>query len=323
MKHTFNVTLALILIFVIAQITGIAIINQYMDYEKTVETGNATYSSLPFEMERPDIEQSYSYIFILIGVFVGTLIILALIKFKQMGLWKVWYFLAVLLSLTVAFAAFISSWLALAFAIIMAVFKIWKPNIIVHNLSEIIIYGGLAAIFVPIMNMFSVVMLLIIISFYDMYAVWKSKHMIKMAKFQTESKLFAGLSIPYTRTDENEKIFLRKVEIKPEKKMTSKSSKENSKTAKKESSQIAILGGGDIAFPILFTGVVMKSLIVDGFSRTSAFLHVMIITFFVTVALALLLFSSKKGRFYPAMPFISLGCFIGYGVLILILKMSF
>ena len=46
------------------------------------------------------------------------------------------------------------------------------------------------------MNIFSASILLVLISLYDMYAVWKSRHMVAMAKFQSSSNLFAGISIP-------------------------------------------------------------------------------------------------------------------------------
>ena len=37
------------------------------------------------------------------------------------------------------------------------------------------------------------------------------------------------------------------------------------------------------------------------------------------LALMGLLFFSKKGRFYPAMPFISAGCFAGFGIILLVI----
>ena len=39
--------------------------------------------------------------------------------------------------------------------------------------------------------------LLVLISIYDMIAVWKSKHMITLAKFQLDTKSFAGLAMNY------------------------------------------------------------------------------------------------------------------------------
>src|SRR3989344_5717485 len=116
-------------------------------------------------------------------------------------------------------------------------------------------------------SVFSAIILLILISIYDMYAVWKSKHMIKLAKFQSKLKTFAGLFIPY------------------------------------EKNKAAILGGGDIAFPLLFAGVVLL--------EKGLYPSILIIVY-SALALFLLFLFGKKKKFYPAMPFISLGCFLGY-----------
>ncbi|MBI5880496.1 hypothetical protein HZB90_00020, partial [archaeon] len=168
--------------------------------------------------------------------------------------------------------------------------KIYKPNFIIHNLSEVFVYGGLAAIFVPIMNLYAVVILLILISVYDMIAVWQSKHMVKMAQFQTESKVFAGISIPYQIPKCGKAV-------------------EGKGRKVKEEIKSAILGGGDIGFPLLFAGVLMKSM---------SFAKVLIVPVVVSLALLLLLLLAKKDKFYPAMPFITIGCFVGYGILWLI-----
>lgn len=188
--------------------------------------------------------------------------------------------------------------LAISLAVGIAIWKIWRPNFIIHNLSEIFIYGGLAAIFVPIMNLFAIFILLVLISIYDMIAVWQSKHMVKMAKFQTQSQVFAGLSIPYQLP----KGKTAKIQMKPHKHAPKKS-------VKTEEIKTAILGGGDIGFPLLFAGVLMKSV---------GFVKVLVVPAVVSVGLFLLLYFAKKDRFYPAMPFLSAACFVGYGVLLLI-----
>jgi presenilin-like A22 family membrane protease len=304
MKHSLLITLILVGVFFVSQIVGLAITDQYIAEkvvnETTGEVINITYGSLPLDMERPEIEESKSYLFILGAVLIGTMLVLLLIKFKGFKLWKIWFFLAVSLCLTISFWAFLSKLgflgqvLAVLLAVGVAVLKIYRTNFIIHNLSEVFIYGGLAAIFVPIMNLYAVVILLLLISVYDMIAVWQSKHMVKMAKFQTQSSVFAGLSIPY------------KLPAKAKKGV--KKAKAAGKKAK-EDVKSAILGGGDIGFPLLFAGVLMKG---------STFLKVLIVPVVVTVALFLLLFFAKKDRFYPAMPFITAGCFVGYGLFLLL-----
>jgi presenilin-like A22 family membrane protease len=301
MKHTLLVTLVLVSIFLISQIVGLLVIERYVE-EKTIdrETGqiiNTTYTELPFGMQRPQIEESKSYIFIIGAVLLGTVIILVLVKFRSFKIWKLWFLMSVVLCLTVSFSAFMLRYqiIAAGIAIVLALIKIYKPNVIIHNITEIFIYGGLAAIFVPVINLYAIVILLLIISVYDMIAVWKSKHMIKMAMFQAESKVFAGFSIPYKKGISGRK--------------NNKTREKERVTKDRENIQSAILGGGDIGFPLLFAGVVMKS---------QGFLKVLIIPLVASAGLFLLLYFAKKERFYPAMPFLTLACFVGYGIVMLL-----
>lgn len=297
MKHTLKITVMLILLFFLSQVVGLAITNQYIDHEKTAETGVTTWEELPYEFERPPLEESSSFIYIIIAVLLGTGLLMLLIKFKKVSWWKFWFFISVVVFLTIALNPFMKQEIALIISFVLALFKVVRPNIFVHNITEVFIYGGFAAIFVPIMNLYAVFMLLLLISIYDIYAVWKSKHMVKLAKFQISSRAFAGLSIPYELLEkENKKKIGRIVKI-------------ENKMPEKEEIKTAILGGGDIAFPLIFAGVVMKN---------TGFLTSLIIPIFVSIALLILLVKSKEDKFYPAMPFLSLGCLAGYGFIFLL-----
>jgi presenilin-like A22 family membrane protease len=170
-------------------------------------------------------------------------------------------------------------------------------------------YAGIAVLLVPIFDVFWAVMLLLAISVYDMYAVWKSKHMVKMAKFQTQSNIFAGLLIPY-KVKAGKSI--------PQIKSKTKNIRLASSKAGKTETKTAILGGGDVAFPLIFAGVIMENLLMQGLSKGTAFLEASIIILTTTIALALLFFFAKKDKFYPAMPFISAGCLVGWVIVMLI-----
>jgi len=293
MKHSLKIISLLIGIFLLAQFAGLLIVNQYVDVQKTEETGQTVYKNLPYSIERPEMEQSTSFIFIIVGVIIGTLLILLIIKIKKMLLWKLWFFLAVSITLAIAFSAFINPFLAAVISVILTIFKVFRPNVIIHNLTEIFIYGGLAAVFVPLMNFIAVLILLILISIYDMIAVWKIKHMITLAEFQTESKVFAGISIP--KKEEKAKISAKPAKFK--------------KSEAKTVITSAILGGGDIAFPLLFAGVVMKQY---GFAMA------LIIPIIAAIVLFILLVKGERGKFYPAMPFLTAGCLVGFFIIKLI-----
>ena len=66
-------------------------------------------------------------------------------------------------------------------------------NLYIHNLTELLIYPGLAGVFVPLLSIWTMIFLLVLISVYDMWAVWHSGIMQKMAKYQINKlKIFSG-----------------------------------------------------------------------------------------------------------------------------------
>ncbi|MBN2458330.1 hypothetical protein JXB31_04335 [Candidatus Woesearchaeota archaeon] len=342
MKHTLKITFFLVMIFFVSQLVGLAVINEYIDVEKTSETGKTVVNAEAYNLtgvQPPEVEnESYTWILIIIAVLVGTVMVLLIIRFKQKNLWKLWFFFAVFYCLRYAIAPFVSRiisnfsavaaysfYATLVIAAAVAFYKVFRPNMVVHNISELFIYGGLAALIVPIINMISAFALLAAISLYDMYAVWKSRHMVKMAKYQTESKIFAGLMLPYEKKTGRiviEKAMAGSASLQvhklgkgsgdrkdgkddlSHKKMAVDKAREDEGMHSSEGFKTAILGGGDIAFPLLFSGVVFKT--------TGSFFDPLIVSITTTVALFLLLYYGKKDTFYPAMPFISMGCVAGY-----------
>jgi len=311
MKHTLKITIILILIFFFSQLIGLTVINKDINVVKTPEGKIEVQHPETAIGPRPEMKPNVSFWYIIGAVLIGTLIVLILVKFRKFNIWKVWFFFAVWLAMTIAIGVFVDRTVAYVLCFLLALWKIYRPNIYVHNLTEIFMYTGIALIFVPLLNVFWAIMLLVAISTYDIYAVWKSKHMIKMAEFQAESNVFAGLFLPYKRKKVGRKEKTKIEKIKPIK---------ISKVQKKEKeTNVAILGGGDIAFPLIFSGVVMESLIkFDMLSKLNAFLFTLIITFFVTLALILLFYKSEKGKYYPAMPFLTTGCLVGYGIVYLL-----
>jgi presenilin-like A22 family membrane protease len=304
MKHTLKITIILVILFFVSQVMGLFIVSKYIDIEKSKEAGIVVPKELAVGnqvFERPPGQGLVAYV--VLAIILGTLIVLFLVKFKAVRIWKLWFFFSVWFLLSIALAPFVSKTFAWILALVLALLKVLRPSVIIHNITELFVYGGLAAVIVPIpgFKVWHVIILLGIISIYDMIAVWKIKHMITLAKFQTSSKVFAGLLIPYKRK-ESEKIKRIKV-TKAEKVVPAEESVSN-----------AILGGGDIGFPLVFAGVVMRDLFITN-SFMTGFLKALIIPFFVSIALLILFLQSKKDKFYPAMPFLSIGCLVGYGVL--------
>ncbi|HIH11797.1 TPA: hypothetical protein HA241_06410 [Candidatus Woesearchaeota archaeon] len=286
MKHSVSVTFVLLSIFLVAQFLGLFIVRQYVDPVQSELQGETVFRALPIG-ERPQVEEETSYIPVVLAVIIGTVILLVLIKYNLLLIWKIWFLFALIISLTVAFGAFMTSIIAFSIAAILSVWRIFWPNYWIQNLTELFVYGGLAAIFAPLFTLLSVSVLLILIACYDAYAVWRSKHMILLAQSQSKANMFAGLLIPYQW----------------------KRPKLKKKTRVSVPVRTAILGGGDVGFPLIFAGVVFKE-----FGLGWSF----VIPVFSCAALAFLLWKGEEKKFYPAMPFLAAGCFVGLGVVMLL-----
>ncbi len=312
MKHDLKITIILVLFFVLAQFIGLALVNIDIKEVKVVEGVTTIVHEETSLGPRPEITSMGAFAYIAIGLLIGTLLVLLIIRMKKIKLWKTWFFLAVFIAISLALGVIFHKFIALIIALILAILKVWKPNVFVHNITELLMYAGIAVFLVPMLNILWVAILLIIISLYDVYAVFKSKHMVRMAKFQVKSKVFAGLFIPYTPKKQSLGSEMGRL-VEP-----FKSLKAVKKTSKKIERKNAILGGGDIAVPLIFTGVVMENLIVQGLSKTAALYQSLIITLTTMIALSLLFILAKKDKFYPAMPFITAGCFVGYVIILLL-----
>lgn len=303
MKYDWEITLILTGLFLVSQVLGLGILYGDLDVISTPDGPQVVHPPTAIG-ERPDVdtESGESVLFILSGVFLGTILLLLIIRFGQINAWKLLFFIAVITTITISLGVFLPALWALLIAAILTFLKIFRSNIVVHNVTEIFIYAGIAVLFVPLFNLFWITILLLAISAYDAFAVWQSKHMIKLAQFQTGSRLFAGFFVS------------RKEKAKGAKAKITKKVKGAVKRGKMEKvrAREAILGGGDIAFPLIFAGVVMESLAIGG--KLNAFLLTLAIPVVLTLVLLGLLIKGEQGKFYPAMPFLTAACLIGAGI---------
>jgi len=301
-KHTPRITLYLLALFALAQLIGVGVLSAYIDPLASAEQGKTVFRQKEIagvQIEDPPIDPGTSFIYMTIAIIFGTVLIFVLMRYQQIFIWKVWFFLAGVITLSLAFSAFIPSMYALLISVVLAGFRVFRPHIIIHNLTELFTYAGLASLFVPIMNLQSAIGLLLFISLYDMYAVWQSTHMVALAQAQTSNKMFAGLMLPYSQQG---------VMMTQPTTIMSSARSSKAKPPKGGGIHTAILGGGDIGFPLFFIGATLASY---GLGPALGIIP------FVTLALGLLFYHSEKGKFYPAMPFVSMGCLIGLRIITL------
>jgi len=333
MKHNLKITLVIIVMFLISMLIGLAVVHSYdvhfgktsqkIANETNVTIENPDVSIIRGTVPPPmEIKRTIDVVSILLSIIVAIAIAVILFfifsKIRVHIVLKIWFIVVVFICLTIAFTmifysifgsgglfnflgkkVLLAEFVAVILAIILTIWKV-KRNVIAHNFTELFIYSGIAVIFVPILNVLAASILLILISIYDMIAVWKTKHMQALAKFQMEEvKIFTGFLLPYVNKKDKVKIENIKIQFK---KIKSKKKKENFMKKQKIKVNLAILGGGDVAFPLIFIGTILL---------TYGFAAALIVSLTTMLALTLLLFLAKKGRFYPAMPFLSAGCFLG------------
>lgn len=319
MKHTQKVLIIFISLFFITQILGLYAmtltttktiqIDEELQDEKQVLTFEDTTLG-----ERPKIQGIQTIISITLGVIIGTIILLTLSRYNKVKIWKHWFFIATTLTISITLGALLKNFtIAWIVAIILGIYKVYKPNIIIHNITEILIYPGIAILIAPLLNITYAIILLILISIYDAYAVWKSKHMIKLAQFTKNTNLFPGLALNY---DDKGKIILHTQTTKEPTKETKNKTRTN---IKKQKIKTGILGGGDLAFPLIFATTILLHLLEQGQNTLAALSYTSIIVITTTIALTLLFIYGKPDKYYPAMPYATLGCLIGYAIIILII----
>lgn len=238
------------------------------------------------KVEKLEIQKISFFQFILYFLF-GTLLIFLFVRFFKYGKQKTAVF-QTLFVLTVFWGGILllSIWIGDVFALILMIFLLfwwWKcPSIFIQDLCMILAMAGAGSVLGLTFTPEVIVILLIIFSIYDFIAVYKTKHMVEMAKEMIESRAILGLVVPPDLA----------------------SFKQNLKQVK-PGGKFMVLGGGDVIFPLLLcsslvSSGILNSLIVALFSLIGLFAGFL---FFI---------SQKQKKAIPALPPIALFSIIGY-----------
>ena len=340
MKHSLKLTIILIVAFLISQLIGLAVISSYDHYfgkthEKIVNESIEKNISLPeqpdvtvIQVTPPPIETNNPIdlikiiLNVLIAIVLGIFFFFLLAKIGIVPVLKGWFALVIFLCLSIAFTLLLyplmglnlitlfgvkfslAEVIAVPLAFVIMIFKVFKRQFLVHNISELFVYPGFAIVLLPILNVVTATALMLAISIYDIVAVWRSNYMVNLAKFQVQHvKIFAGFFIPYVKKEDRAKVQAAKVMLKKAK---------NKKLAESKLGKIrvrvAALGGGDVAIPMLFLGAIFLAYGLLGYFIT---------LFFVLASLTYLLVTAKD-KAYPAMPFLSVGALVGFFVFLFV-----
>ncbi len=225
-----------------------------------------------------------------------TAVILLFSKISKKGsgiFFQVIFVLAVFSGLDILFGVIIGEPGAALIAIGLIILRFIKPSILIHNL---IIIGGLAGVGAMLgisLIPRDAIILLVVLAIYDVIAVYKTKHMVKMAKAMIKRNVILGIVIP----DKISGLTSLMSDVKKEK-------TPGEKIIKPRKAKFMILGGGDLALPLLL----ITSVANENFWRS-----IIILIFSLAGLLVMhILFDKFKSRPMPALPPLAIFSILGY-----------
>jgi len=178
-----------------------------------------------------------------------TLLVLGLRFFKGKLFFGALFTLIIFIGSQTVFATFFPYLVSVALAAGLVFIRYYKPNPIIHNAAVGLAVAGIGAQLGLMLPVQAVLVLFVILSAYDIFAVYGSKHMVKMFKGLTKRGVLLGLAIPESKVHAKKTI----TKLKPGK-----------------GSGFIMLGTGDIAFPLILAvsalqyGIASSLLVIAG-----------------------------------------------------------
>lgn len=231
------------------------------------------------QVRLPEIE---AWKFLLVFAALTIFLILAIrlprgkgILFRALFILSVWWGSALVLSV------WLSDLIALIVSTVAAFLWLWRAPLLLHNVLVILGIAGIASVFGLRFAPETIVFFLIAFSLYDVIAVYKTKHMIRLAKTMLEVRAIFAVVAPVKIS-----YFLAPLKnVAPGK-------------------EFMILGGGDLAFPLMLASSVLPA----------ALTHAVIVAGFAflgfTASTLLFFFLGKKPM--PALPPIAALSILGF-----------
>lgn len=178
-----------------------------------------------------------------------TLLVLGLKFFKGKLFFGALFTFVIFVGSETVFEAFFPGSIAIILAALLVLIKYAVPNSITHNIAVGLAVAGIGAQLGLMLPVQAVLVLFVALSAYDIFAVYGSKHMVKLFKGLSQKGVLLGLAIP---------------ESKAHVKKTLKTLKPG------KGSGFIMLGTGDIAFPLILAvsaleyGILSSLLVVAG-----------------------------------------------------------
>jgi len=128
---------------------------------------------------------------------IGTAIVLGLIRIMHGGLFlRLFFLLAIFSGTFTTLNIFVADAWAFIFSLFLIFLYIIWPYVWLHDLVLVLTLSGIAALLGVSLNPWTVVLILIFMSIYDYVAVYKTKHMVRMAKAMISGRAIFAMIFP-------------------------------------------------------------------------------------------------------------------------------
>src|SRR3989344_1885512 len=233
----------------------------------------------------PEVRFGWSDVIFLAGI---VLFVLLTSRFKKLGRvsYRTFLVLVVFSGTQIVMGSFLTPPNDLWAALFIVLVFVFVRNVFSHNLGVVLGIAGIGSVLGLALSPKTVVIIMVLLSFYDIISVYVTKHMVRMAKDMMEAGAIFGFVIP----SEIKGFFSNKREAQAQ-----------------VGERFMILGSGDVGLPIILTSSVINSsaadaIIVAGFSLGGLFLTHLIFV------------NQKERKPMAALPPIATMAIIGYFV---------
>lgn len=128
---------------------------------------------------------------------IGTAIVLGLIRIMHGGLFlRLFFILALFAGTITTLGIFVAENTATLLSVLLITLYLLWPYVWLHDLVLVLTLPGIAALLGASLNPWTVVLLLLAMSVYDYIAVYKTKHMVKMAKAMIAGRAIFAMIFP-------------------------------------------------------------------------------------------------------------------------------
>ena len=237
------------------------------------------------------------------SILVFTIFLLILIKlFKKIPFFKIIELFFVFITLIVLFNLFLNIYISLGITVFIIILKEIIKNKLFNNLIITLMIGFIGGYIAYSLSILPIVVLLVLIGIYDYIAVFKTKHMVILAKHVVtkNSAMLYNLTLDGSFSKEYDKKLLNDLDNK---------TKVNVKSKFNEMK----LGTGDIALPLI---ALTKFTFLNIYFGIICLIGLILV---LTYTLTFLLNNKKHIKALPAMPLQSIFILFLYFVYLLIL----